>query len=123
MDTILGMISLFRTKRQYRDALNRIAALMEKDPPADSRAGRELELLAHLSEHYEKAEFLLKSPTPIEAIEFCMEQQGLTRSDLIPMLGTKSRVSEVLSGKRKLNVRMIRSLNASLGIPASVLIG
>lgn len=117
------MISLFKTKRQYDDALRRIARLMESDPRPDSRAGRELELLAHLSEHYEKKEFLMKNPTPVEAIEFCMEQQGVTRAELVPILGTNSRVSEVLSGRRKLNVRMIRNLSQSLGIPASVLIG
>ena len=61
-------------------------------------------------------------PDPIEAIKYRMEQQGLTRKDLEPMIGTRTRVAEVLNGKRNLSIAMIRNLHAKLGISAEVLI-
>ena len=71
---------------------------------------------------YEAQHEPIDKPDPIEAIRFRMEQQGLTRKDLEPMLGTRMRVSEVLNGKRALSIAMIRRLHAGLGIAAEVLI-
>ena len=82
----------------------------------------ELELWVHLIQVYEDEKYPIAPPDPLAAIRFRMEQQGLTPSDLVPYLGSKSRVSEVLSGKRTLSLAMIRRLHEGLGIPADVLI-
>ena len=79
-------------------------------------------MLATLIEAYEDNHFPMDPPDPIEAIKFRMEQQGLTRKDLGEMIGTRTRVAEVLARKRGLSISMIRRLHAKLGIPAEVLI-
>lgn len=71
---------------------------------------------------YEGKNIVIDSPTPIEAIRFRMEQAGLTQKDLVPFIGTKSRVSEVLAGKRPLTLAMARKLHKGLGIPAEILL-
>src|SRR5207244_97684 len=76
----------------------------------------------HLVQAYESANYPIALPDPLEAIRFRMEQQRLTQRDLVPYLGSRSRVSEVLSGKRSLTLPMIRALHSGLGIPASVLL-
>lgn len=73
-------------------------------------------------EEYENKVYPIEAPNPIEAIKFRMEQMGLKKSELQRILGSRSRASEVLSGKRKLNLRMIRKLNETLGISAETLI-
>lgn len=105
----------------YRAALGRIEALM--DARARSREADELDVLATLVDKYESERFPIEAPDPIEAVRFRMEQAGLSRRDLEPMIGTRARVSEVLSGKRTLTLAMIRALHARLGIPAESLIG
>jgi HTH-type transcriptional regulator/antitoxin HigA len=82
----------------------------------------ELELWSLLVENYEEEHFPIDPPDPIEAIRFRMDQEGLTRADLIPYLQSKSKVSEVLSGKRPLSLSMIRALHSGLKIPAEVLV-
>jgi HTH-type transcriptional regulator/antitoxin HigA len=72
--------------------------------------------------HEEKA-FPMDKPDPVEAIRFRMQQKGLKPTDLVPFLGSRSRVSEVLSGRRNLSLKMIRALVRGLGIPADVLLG
>ena len=84
--------------------------------------GDELEILFALVEAYDKEHYPIPPPTPIQAIKFQMDQMGLTRSDLARMLGSKSRVSEILSGKRKLTVRMMKILHRELGVPAETLL-
>lgn len=90
--------------------------------PRNTPQGDRLELLVMLVEAYE-----LNHPQdpldPIEAIRFRMEQLGITRRDLEPMIGTSSRVSEIMSGKRSLTIGMIRRLRDGLGISADILIG
>jgi HTH-type transcriptional regulator/antitoxin HigA len=85
--------------------------------------GDELELLAAIIEIYEETHAPVPPPDPIEAIRFRMEQENLRPQDLVPLLGSRSRVSEVLNGKRSLTLTMIRRLHQSLGIPAEVLLG
>lgn len=85
--------------------------------------GNELEVLAVLLKRYERNNSTLTHLDPVEAIKFCMEQQGLKRKDLTPYLGPLSKVSEVLSGKRSLSLNMIRKLCKGLDIPADMLIG
>ena len=84
--------------------------------------GDRLDVLATLIDAYEAQHEPIDHPDPIEAIRFRMEQQGLTRKDLEPLLGTRTRVSEVLNRKRALSIGMIRRLHAKLGIAAEVLI-
>jgi HTH-type transcriptional regulator / antitoxin HigA len=109
-----------KTETDYRNAMARVEVIWDAKkgtPEAD-----ELDVLAMLIERYEDEAYPIGLPTPIEAIKFRMEQQGLSQKDLIPFIGSSGRVSEVLSGKRELTLPMIRALNEGLGIPADVLI-
>jgi HTH-type transcriptional regulator / antitoxin HigA len=84
--------------------------------------GDRLDVLATLIDAYEAQHYPMDPPDPIEAIKFRMEQQGLTRKDLEPLIGTRTRVAEVLNRKRGLSIEMIRRLHRELGISAEVLI-
>lgn len=114
----MNAVRPIRNDSDYEAALGRIDRLMES--PADRD---ELEVLVTLVEAYEDQHFPIDLPTPIEAIEFRMEQEGLTQADLGKYMGGRAKVSEVLSGKRPLTINMIRALNRHLGIPAEALIG
>jgi HTH-type transcriptional regulator/antitoxin HigA len=117
------MDKLIKTPKDHAEALQRLDVLMAGNPAAGTAEGNELELLAHLIAQYEKQTHDLGFPTPLEAIYFRMDQQGLKPKDLVPYLGSPSKVSEVLHGKRPLTLAMIRRLHEGLGIPAEVLIG
>lgn len=95
---------------------------MAGNPKPGSSDSDELEVLAQLTEAWEKPRYDLGNPSPVEAIRFVMEQQGLNRRDLVPHLGSLSRVSEVLGGKRPLTVQMMRKLHQGLGLPATILL-
>jgi HTH-type transcriptional regulator/antitoxin HigA len=84
--------------------------------------GDRLEVLTILVEHYENRHDAVPLPDPIEAIEYPMQSRGLVRRDLEPYLGARARVSEILNRRRPLTLRMIRKLQAGLGIPAEILI-
>jgi HTH-type transcriptional regulator/antitoxin HigA len=84
--------------------------------------GDRLDVLVTLVEAYEAKHYPMDPPDPIEAIRFRMEQQGLTRKDLEPMIGTRNRIAEVLNRKRSLSIDMIRRLHDGLGISADILI-
>jgi HTH-type transcriptional regulator/antitoxin HigA len=114
------MIKLIKTDSDHQVALARIDEIM--DAKEGTSEGDELELLATLVELFEKQAFPISIPAPIEAIEFRMDQAGLRRADLIPFVGSRSRVSEVMSGKRPLSLKMIRALHIGLGISADVLL-
>jgi HTH-type transcriptional regulator / antitoxin HigA len=92
------------------------------DAAAGTREADELDLWATLVDVYEQQHDAILPPDPIEAIRFRMEQEGLTPRDLVPLLGSRSRVSEVLSRRRPLSLSMIRALHEHMGIPADVLI-
>ncbi len=111
---------IIRTEKEYLEALSHLEGLMDVAP--DSPEAEELELFAYLVENYEKEHFPIDLPDPIAAIEFRMDQQGLTRRDLQKYLGSQSKVSEVMSGKRPLSLSMIRKLHEGLGIPAEILL-
>ena len=115
-------IAVIKTDAQYRDYLAEVGQLVSLDPESSSPEGKRLELLALLVETYEKERYRIPLPNPVDAILFRLEQKGLQQKDLVPIIGSKSRVSEVLSGKRRLTVSMVRKLAAHLEIPASVLI-
>ncbi|PWU19110.1 MAG: DNA-binding protein [Verrucomicrobia bacterium] len=112
---------VLKTESDCVAALARIEKLM--DAKRNSPQGDELELLSLLVHDYAEKVFPIDKPDPVEAIRFRMEQQGLEPEDLVPLLGSRSRVSEVLSGRRNLSLKMIRKLVAVLGIPAEVLLG
>ena len=113
---------IIKTEDQYEQALARIETLMLSDPGVDTDEGRDLDLLAMLIENYENEVYPMDLPSPIEAIKFRMEQEGLKQKDLKPYIGSLSKISEVLNGKRSLSLTMIRKLHAGLGISAEVLL-
>jgi len=104
----------------HERALARIAELW--NAPAGSREEVELDMLVTLVDRFESQHFPMETPTPEATIRVTMENLGLTRKDLEPMIGTRARVSEVLSGKRRLTLDMIRRLHEGLGIPLEFLI-
>ena len=115
------MISrLIKNDEDYKKALSRIEELMDAQP--DSPEMDELELMTALVEMYEDRHYPISPPDPLEAIKFRMDQLGLTQQDMVPYIGTKSKVSEVLNGKRPLSLTMMRSLNKYLSISAEVLL-
>ncbi len=109
-----------KNETDYEAALAEIDGLMNAEP--DTPEGDRLDVLATLVEAYETRHFAIDAPDPIDAILFRMEQLELTRKDLEPLIGSRGRVSEVLSGQRNLTLAMIRKLSEKLGIPAEVLI-
>ena len=110
-----------RTEAEHDAAVARITQLMGAEP--GTAAGDELDVLATLVDSYETKHFPIATPDPVTIIKFQMEQQGLTRKDLEPMIGSRARVSEVLTGKRALTLPMIRRLHAGLYIPVDLLVG
>jgi len=109
-----------KTEADYKAALARINTLF--DAGYDTPEGDELDVLVTLVEAYEKARFPIPAPDPVEAIKYFMESRGLSKQDLAEILGTPSRVTEVLNYKRRINLRMIRGLYEQLGMPAELLI-
>lgn len=116
-------IRVLKTDGDHATAVARLSELMDKDPAPGSVDDAELELLALLIQSYEQSKFPPTPPDPIEAILYRMDQQRLAQKDLVPYIGSLSKVSEVLSRKRPLSLTMIRRLHAGLGISAEVLIG
>ena len=115
-------IKLIKTESDYKEALGLVEMLMDKNPKPESEDGEKFNLLTKLIQDYESNKFPEEFPDPIDAILFRMEQQNLKPRDLIPYIGSRSKVSEVLSRKRPLTVSMMRALETGLGIPAKVLI-
>lgn len=113
---------VIQNKEEYTAALIAIEKLMKSDPQLSTQESNRLELLAFLVEQYEDSRFSIPDPTPLEALRFRMEQKELEPRDLVPFIGSRSKVSEVLSGKRPLSLNMIRALHQGLGIPASILV-
>ncbi len=109
-----------RTKRDYERALSDVERLW--GAKSGTREGDRLDVLATLIDAYETEHYPLDPPDPVEAIKFRMEQLGLSRKDLEPLIGTRTRVAEVLNRKRSLSISMIRRLHLHLGISADVLI-
>jgi HTH-type transcriptional regulator / antitoxin HigA len=109
-----------KTEQDYIASIRRIEVLWgaKKDTPQ----GDELDLLVTLVESYEMRNYPIAPPDPIDAIKFRMEQMDMTNADLIQYLGSQSRVSEILNGKRKLTLGMIKSLYKGLKIPADILL-
>jgi len=109
-----------KTEQDYNNSIHRIEVLWgaKKDTPQ----GDELDLLITLVESYEMKHYPIAPPDPIDAIKFRMEQMDMTKADLEQYIGSQSRVSEILNGKRKLTLGMIKSLYKGLRIPADILL-
>ena len=116
------MLKIIKTKKEHEAALARVYALMQKDIKKGSDDENELEILVMLIQKYESEKYPIRSPNPIEAIKFRMEQLGISESEFSKIIGFRSRKSELFSGARKLNLNMIRKLHDVLHIPAEVLI-
>src|SRR3989440_11041563 len=116
-----GEVKPIWTKKDYEAALKEVERLW--GAKSGTPEGDRLDVLATLIDAYEAEHDPMDPPDPIEAIKFRMEQQGLTRRDLEEIIGTRTRIAEVLNRKRGLSITMIRRLHARLGIPAEVLIG
>ena len=113
-------IKPIKTEQDYQEALDRLEVIF--DAKKGSPEGDELEILGLLIEKYESVHFPIDLPDPIEAIKFRMEQMGYTQSDLVKIIGLKSRVSEILNKKRKLTLEMIRKIHVALNIPTEILV-
>jgi HTH-type transcriptional regulator/antitoxin HigA len=113
-------IAPIRNEQDYQKALKRLEIIF--DSKKGTEQGDELEILSILIDKYENENFPIGLPDPIEAIKFRMEQTGMKQKDLAEVVGFKSRVSEILSKKRKLTLGMIRKLNTTLRIPTEVLV-
>ena len=113
-------VAPIRTEGDLERALARIDEIFDAAPGTPE--SDELDVLADLVELYESRDAPFGFPDPVAAIEFRMEQAGLSRRDLVPLIGSSARVSEVLSGKRAITMAMARALHQHLGIPADVLL-
>ena len=116
----MAEVKPIRTESDYAAALARVDELM--DAEVGTPEGDEFEILVDLVELYESKHEPMGYPSPIAAIEFRMQQQGLAPRDLVPFIGSRSKVSEVLSGKRAITMPMARALHEHFGIPAEVLL-
>ncbi len=110
---------LIKNENDYIIALAQLDQLILADNPKDDE---KVELLGTLIDMYENETHPIELPDPIDAIKFRIEQLGLSNKDLVPILGGKNRVSEVMNRKKPLTLKMMRALNQTLGIPAEVLL-
>lgn len=117
MDATLVVID---SDAELARAQDLIARLMASSKPADIAR---LKAQAQLAEAYEQRRWPSRQPSPANIIRYLMDQHGLTRGDMVPFLGTRSRVSEILSGKKRLSLSMVLRLRARFDVPADLLIG
>lgn len=113
-------IKPLKNEQDYEQALERLEVIF--DAPANSKEGDEAEILSLLIDNYENENYPIDAPDPIEAIKIRMQEMNLKQKDLIGVIGGKSRVSEILNKKKRLTVDMIRELEKTLHISASVLV-
>ena len=113
-------IKLIKTEQDYNEAIQRVESLW--GAKKNSPEGDELDLLCTIVEAYEMKHFPILPPDPIDAIKFRMEQMNMTKSDMAKYLGSQSRVSEILSRKRQLTLKMVKTLYKGLKIPADILL-
>ncbi len=113
-------LKIIKTKKDYHTALERFEDIFSAKQ--GSKESNEADILALLIQDYENKHFVIEAPTPLEAIKYRMEQQGLSNQDLANILGYKSRVSDIFHHTRKLNLKMIRKLYENLHIPLETLV-
>ena len=116
----MGDVKPIRTEADYEAALTNVERLW--GAKSGTPKGDRLDVLATLIDAYESEHYPMDPPDPIEAVKFRMEQQNLTRKDMEAIIGTRTRIAEVLNRRRGLSINMIRRLNQKLGIPADILI-
>lgn len=125
MQTLFNLVDMnlkpIKSESDYQWALERMELLF--DAPIGTEESDEADILGMMIDEYEKVNYPIEAPDPIEAIKIRMEEMQLKQVDLIPEIGGKSRVSEVLNRKRKLTVEMIRQLTVRLNLSANLLIG
>ena len=115
-------ISLIKSDDELNAAHEEFGMLMDLGRDRAPEQDDKYILMALVIEHYESKRFQFEKPDPVDMIEFAMDQRNLRQRDLIPYLGSRSRVSEILARKRRLTLKMMRSLHAELGIPLELLI-
>lgn len=115
-------VTLIKTDDELHAALEELDVLMDLGQERTQHQEDMYDLLALVIEHYESQRFYFEEPDPVDMIEFEMDQRGLRQRDLIPYLGSKSRVSEILNRKRKLTLKMMRKLHEGLSIPLEILV-
>jgi len=113
-------ITPIKTENDYKDALKKMELLF--DAPLGTPQSDEADILGLLIDEYEKKYYPIEAPDPIEAIKIRMEEMQLKQKDLIPVIGSRSRVSDILNRKRKMTVQMIRNINCQLNISPKILI-
>jgi len=113
-------ITPIKTEQDYREALKRMELLF--DAQSGTPESDEADIIALMIDEYEKKHYPIEAPDPIEAIKIRMEEMHLKQKDLVPVIGSVSRVSDILNRKRKLTVEMIRNLNRRLSISPKILI-
>src|SRR6266851_2162890 len=111
-----------KSEAEHEKALRRIEQLIDRAPASGSPEAKELDALTALVQSYESRNYPIEPPDPVDALVFRMEQQNLSHRDLVPFIGSRSKVSEILSRKRQLTLSIIRALHFGLGIPASSLL-
>ena len=111
-----------RTESDYDSALDRVDVLMNLNPNMGTKESDELEILVMLIEKYEEKAWVISEPDPIEAIKYRMEQMQLKQKDLVPYIGNKSKVSEVLNRKIGLSLNMVYNLSRELHLPLELLV-
>lgn len=116
-------IKPIRTEQDYEAALRAVEPMFDNEPALDTPEGDYFEIMCLLIEEYEKKHYPIEPPTPVEAIKFRMDQQGLSVKDLESAIGKPNRVYEIFSGTRSLTLPMIRRLHKQFGIPLESLIG
>src|SRR5476651_1342104 len=116
------MLKPIKTKKEYELAVKAISTQVQKNYKKGTRQAEELELLSVLAKAYETEHFPVSLPNPVAAIQFRMKQGNIAEAELTRILGGRSRKSEILLGKRKLSLSMIRALHEELNIPAESLI-
>ena len=118
-----SQIRAIRTEEEYDAAMEALRPLFDADPDPESEDGARLEALALLIEHYEAGRYAIPKATPLEVLKFMMDQNDRTQADLGHLLGSRSRASEILNGKRELTLDQIRLLAKEWHIPAGALVG
>ncbi len=114
------LLRVIKSNKEYKKSLERFEEIFQAK--TGTVEGDEADVLALLIRDYEEKHFIIDAPSPLEAIKYRMEQQGLSNKDLAKILGFKSRVSDIFKHNRKLNLGMIRKLNMELHIPLETLI-
>jgi HTH-type transcriptional regulator / antitoxin HigA len=116
------LVTPIRTKKDHKAALKRIDQLIMKNPEEGTAAYDELDVLGTLVSAYEDIHFPIEAPSPVDAVKYVREENGLKQKDLIPYFGSKGLVSEFLNGKRTLSISTIKALHKAFRLPYELLI-